>query len=169
MQWEDQQKYLRKHPVDIHSVPNLQGFLLDEEKTWTVICRNDGSPLDTLGHADSVAHRRFLVCFSSTRSVAIHSLMKGEQCSTEMPPNSQVFRNLTPSTSMRSTSSKSKATRGPGCSISTFNCWRCSYRSCPLRRSLVLRRPVMRSIFSVMYFGVRRIVSVQWAGHSQSM
>src|SRR6267143_6684639 len=67
-----------------------------------------------------------------------------------MPSASQVLRKRTPSTSTRSTSSKSKATRGPPRSISAFTCSRCSDRNSPLSRIRVLRLPEIRSIFSVM-------------------
>src|SRR5260370_40670502 len=67
-----------------------------------------------------------------------------------MPSPSQVLRKRTPSTSTRSNSSKSKATRGPPRSISAFTSSTCSDRNAPHSRIRAPRLPEVRSIFRVM-------------------
>src|SRR5271167_388632 len=86
---------------------------------------------------------RFLSC-------NIHSLMYGEQCRIETPADSHTFRKRTASISTRSTSPRSKATRGPPRSTSDFTWPTLSYRSCPLKQMRVSRLPTIRLIFSVM-------------------
>src|SRR5260370_34920432 len=70
-----------------------------------------------------------------------------------MPADSQALRKRTPSTSTRSTSSRSSSTFGPPRSISDFNCSRCSDRSWPLRRMRAPRLSEIRSIFSILNVG----------------
>src|SRR5271154_169202 len=86
---------------------------------------------------------RFLSC-------NIHSLMYGEQCRIETPADSHMLRKRTASISTRSTSPRSKATRGPPRPTSAFTWPTFSDRSCPLKQMRVSRFPAIRLIFSVM-------------------
>src|SRR5215471_12656679 len=70
-----------------------------------------------------------------------------------MPPASQVRKNRTASISTRFTSSKSKVTRGPPCSISARTSSSCSDRSSPLSLIRVPRFREHRSILSVINVG----------------
>src|SRR5271155_4464180 len=86
---------------------------------------------------------RFLSC-------NIHSLIYGEQCRIETPADSHMLRKRTASTSTRSTSPRSKATRGPPRPTSAFTWPTFSDRSCPLKQMRVSRFLAIRLIFSVM-------------------
>ncbi len=88
--------------------------------------------------------------FGRLLSCSIHSLMYAEQCTIETPADAHAFRKRTASISTRSTSSRSKATRGPSRPTSAFTWPTFSDRSCPLKQMRVLRFPAIRLIFSVM-------------------